>query len=237
MATKPLGYWQAIGHTSRTLLTGLRVTWQHLVRPQRQKPLGVAHADYFTQPGSLVTIRYPKEQIPVPEVGRYQLEMVTEDCIGCELCARICPVDCIDIQRVKAVEQIGTTSDGSKKLFYLPTFDIDHAKCCYCGLCTVVCPTECLTMTNTYDFSVTNVRDLNLAFGNLSPEEAAEKERELAEFEAMKARLKAEAAAKAAAEKAAQASNAATATPPPNPTSATSSTSATPPTPDTPPTP
>jgi NADH-quinone oxidoreductase subunit I len=96
----------------------------------------------------------PKQELPVPEVGRYQLDVEIDDCIVCDLCAKICPVNCIDIESIKSTEAIGETSDGSKKLLYAAKFDIDMAKCMYCGLCTIVCPTECIVMTNQYDKTV-----------------------------------------------------------------------------------
>jgi NADH-quinone oxidoreductase subunit I len=46
----------------------------------------------------------PKQELPVPEVGRYQLDVEMDDCIVCDLCAKICPVNCIDIESIKATE-------------------------------------------------------------------------------------------------------------------------------------
>ena len=98
-----------------------------------------------------------------------------DDCIVCDLCAKICPVDCIDIESIKATEAIGQTSDGTTKRLYAAKFDIDMAKCMYCGLCTIVCPTECIIMTNQYDKSVFEINQLVYEFSDMTPEEAAEK--------------------------------------------------------------
>eukprot|EP01137_Pigoraptor_chileana_P034217 Opistho-2@26422 len=98
-----------------------------------------------------------------------------DDCIVCDKCAKICPVDCIEIEPIKATGIAGYASDGSAIRLYAAKFDIDMAKCCFCGLCTTVCPTECLTMTQEYDFSVFDITKHNFAFGNLSPEQAQEK--------------------------------------------------------------
>jgi len=49
----------------------------------------------------------------------------------------------------------------------------------YCGLCTIVCPTECIVMTNQYDRSVFELKDLTYEFSDMTPEFAAEKRREL----------------------------------------------------------
>jgi NADH-quinone oxidoreductase subunit I len=172
----------------KSLLAGMLLGLKHLRKLfVRRKPVSIQNPAYFQQPSqALVTIQYPQEQIPVPNNGRYRLYMETEDCIGCDQCARICPVDCIDIVKIKATDVIGTTSDGSKKRFWLPVFDIDMAKCCYCGLCTVVCPTECLIMTKSYDFAETDRQSFIYHYGNLTPEQAAVKQAELAAFEAAK---------------------------------------------------
>ncbi|MEM9984173.1 MAG: 4Fe-4S binding protein, partial [Bacteroidota bacterium] len=116
------------------------------------------------------------------------LHMEAEDCIVCDKCARICPVDCIDIEGIRATESLGYTSDGSNKRLHLAQFDIDMAKCCYCGLCTTVCPTECLTMTKVYDYSEFDIRDFIYHYGILSPEEAEAKRQELEEQKRLKAK-------------------------------------------------
>ena len=146
--------------------------------------------NYFKNLEGTNTIQYPKQQLPVPEVGRYQLEVEIDDCIVCDLCAKICPVDCIDIESIKATEAYGQTSDGSPKRIYAAKFDIDMAKCMYCGLCTIVCPTECIIMTNQYDRTVFELKDLTYEFSDMTPEEATEKrallDKQIAERQAAK---------------------------------------------------
>jgi NADH-quinone oxidoreductase subunit I len=192
MSTQQPSFWDELVGAAQSLRQGFSLTWQHALRGgQRRAPMGIDQPGYFDQADGPVTIQYPQETIPTPSVGRYRLHLETEDCIGCDQCARICPVDCIDIQKIKAIDVIGTTSDGTKKRFWLPVFDIDLAKCCYCGLCTVVCPTECLTMTHIYDYSEYDRENFVYQFGNLSPEQAREKEAELAAFEEQKRAAKA----------------------------------------------
>lgn len=175
-------YFADIRRAAGTLWGGLRETYQHLKKGhQRRGAVGIERDDYFAQADEAVTVQYPAEQLPVPDVGRYRLHMEADDCIVCDKCARICPVDCIDITSIKATEDLGHTSDGSKKRLHLEQFDIDMAKCCYCGLCTTVCPTECLTMTKVYDFSEYDREHFIYHFGLLSPEEAEAKRAALAQ--------------------------------------------------------
>jgi NADH-quinone oxidoreductase subunit I len=166
-----------------TAITGLGLTVRHLFSSNaKRKVVPISDQNYFHQLEGTNTIQYPAQQLPVPEVGRYQLDVEIDDCIVCDLCAKICPVDCITIESIKTTEAagIGQTSDGTTKRLYAAQFDIDMAKCMYCGLCTIVCPTECIVMTNQYDRTVFELKDLNYEFADMSPEEAAEK-RELLE--------------------------------------------------------
>ena len=191
-------YFGNIREALSSLLTGLTLSARHLWQARRsRKPIGVADDHYFTLDTGIVTLQYPHEAIPVPDHGRYQLHNEIEDCIVCDKCAKICPVNCITIEPIRATEEIGKTSDGSSKRLYAATFDIDMGKCCFCGLCTTVCPTECLTMTHEYDFSEYDVADHNFAFATMSAEEAVEKRNEWDVFQ--QAKQKAAAAKKAAA--------------------------------------
>jgi NADH-quinone oxidoreductase subunit I len=170
---------------------GLTLTFKHLFASNaKRKVVPASDANYFKQLEGTNTIQYPHQQLAVPEVGRYQLDVEIDDCIVCDLCAKVCPVDCIDIEAIKATEAIGQTSDGTTKRLYAAKFDIDMAKCMYCGLCTIVCPTECIVMTNTYDRSVFELSDLTYKFSDMTAEDAAEKrillEQQLAERQAAK---------------------------------------------------
>jgi NADH-quinone oxidoreductase subunit I len=182
----------------KQVLSGIKTSWKglsltigHLFAARKgRNVIGIKDNNYFNQTSGTTTIQYPHQQLPVPEVGRYQLDVEMDDCIVCDLCAKICPVDCIEIESIKATEAIGQTSDGTTKRLYAAKFDIDMAKCMYCGLCTVVCPTECIVMTNQYDRSVQKMTDLIYEFSDMTPEQAHEKrvalEKQTAERQAAK---------------------------------------------------
>jgi len=176
-----------------TAWKGLTLTIGHFFAPNKKRQMQSVSVDnYFKKlEEGTNTIQYPAQQLPVPEVGRYQLDVEIDDCIVCDLCAKICPVDCITIDSIKATELIGNTSDGSPRRIYAAKFDIDMAKCMYCGLCTIVCPTECIVMTNQYDKTVFELKDLNYEFSDMSPELAAEKRELLEKQQAEKAAAKA----------------------------------------------
>ncbi|MEZ0542579.1 4Fe-4S dicluster domain-containing protein [Fibrella arboris] len=171
-----MSYFSDIRNGIRTTLKGLSLTARHLRHAtHRREAVGVADNAYFDLKDGLVTLQYPHEQLPIPDNGRYRLHNEIDDCIVCDKCAKVCPVDCITIDPIKATEEVGRASDGSPIRLYAAQFDIDMAKCCYCGLCTAVCPTECLTMEKKFDYSTFELGDLTYEFANLTPEQANEK--------------------------------------------------------------
>ncbi len=181
-------YWSALAESFKSLSGGLKLTLRHFVKSRKSQTVkSIASADYFSEREGIATIQYPHVQLPVPDVGRYKLHNEIDDCIVCDKCAVVCPVDCITIEPIKSPEVIGKTSDGTSKRIYAAKFDIDMAKCCFCGLCTTVCPTECLTMTNEYDFSVFDLKEHNFAFGEMTPAEIEEKKKSWDEHQKLKA--------------------------------------------------
>ena len=143
-------YFRTIRESVSTLVTGMGITWRHMVNIRK---------------GS-VTLQYPEERWPRPErnigfdqqdynIIRSRLHVDINDCIGCLKCERACPVDCIKIstERVTKGEDIpeikhtGVTSNETKKALLITRFDIDMTECCYCNLCTYPCPEECIFMT------------------------------------------------------------------------------------------
>lgn len=184
-------YFQHINEGIRTTVAGMKLTFRHLWAARtRRSNNNIRENDYFKEQTGMVTLQYPFETMPIPDNGRYRLHNEMDDCIVCDKCAKVCPVDCIDIEPIKATSEVGKASDGSPIRLYAAVFDIDMAKCCYCGLCTTVCPTECLTMTKTFDYSEFDVRDMNYHYANLSPEQAAEKKSLYEQFLKEKEELK-----------------------------------------------
>jgi NADH-quinone oxidoreductase subunit I len=202
---KPSTYVHTVINTVKTILTGMRLTFQRMFHPA-------------------ITLQYPLEKMDLPERSRMRLFMKYEDCIGCNQCANACPVDCIDIETIKANkdEDLGITSTGRPKKLWLLKFKIDMAKCCYCALCTYPCPTDCIYMTTEYEFSVYHRENLNYSFSPFTDESAAAKK---AEVQKRAAELKAEKAiadeaaeeAKAASEQPGAGESEQTETPPENP--------------------
>ncbi|PIP77612.1 MAG: NADPH-quinone oxidoreductase [Ignavibacteria bacterium CG22_combo_CG10-13_8_21_14_all_37_15] len=157
-----------------TVFIGMKITFLHLFTPS-------------------VTIQYPSVKVPMVDRARNRLFVNIDDCIGCDQCARACPVSCISIDTVKGLptDDLGKTSQGKKKALWVTKFDIDFAKCCYCQLCVFPCPTECIYMTDEYEFSQLERTGLLYKFSALSPEDVEQKKENFQKFEAEKAAAKA----------------------------------------------
>ena len=189
-------YWSDILVASKTLLGGLVITWRHFIdafKFTRRKEEGVEEENYFDKQNGIFTLQYPTESIPVPDNGRYRLDNEIEDCIVCDKCVKVCPVNCIEIDAIKSPTEIRKASDGSSIRLYAGKFEIDMAKCMYCGLCTTVCPTECLTMTKSYDYSEFDVSNLAYEFSDLTKDEADRKRQEYLDYMEEKKKKAAEA--------------------------------------------
>lgn len=187
MKIKQSKYWGNVAIATMTLYKGLRRTAHHIAKASHQRePIGVSQSNYFELQEGLATLQYPNESLPVPDNGRYRLHNEIDDCIVCDKCAKVCPVDCIDIEPIRAVEELGKTSDGTPKRIHAAKFDIDMGKCCFCGLCTTVCPTECLTMTKVYEFSEFDVKDHNYVFATMTPMEIVQKREALEAYNLQK---------------------------------------------------
>jgi NADH-quinone oxidoreductase subunit I len=186
-------YFGDISRSLSTAMKGLAIVLRHLARRK-------------------VTRRYPepKNEYILPERARNRLYVNMDDCIGCDKCARACPVDCIHIDTVKSVpgEDLGiTTRNAKKKSLWVTKFDIDMAQCCYCSLCIWPCPTECIVMTEVFEFSEEKRENLLYHFATMDADEAHQHEENWKHWEveanAQRAKQAAERAAKVAEQSAA----------------------------------
>lgn len=171
-------YFKNIYQTLSSIMAGMKITFSHI--PQKS-----------------VTIQYPEQRLQLPERERNRIIVNMDDCIGCDQCAKACPVSCIDIETFKAVPgdvvgKTGVTSNGKKKALFVPKFTIDFAKCCFCQLCVFPCPTDCIYMTDVFEYSVFNRDGLIYEFTDMTPEMTIEKKKKLAEYQAEQERKKAE---------------------------------------------
>jgi NADH-quinone oxidoreductase subunit I len=104
-----------------------------------------------------VTVEYPEEKRvkPVRIHGRHVLnryEDGMEKCIGCELCAGVCPARCIYVRGADNPPD-NPVSPGER---YGYVYEINYLRCIHCDLCVEACPTEAITESKMFEFSFTN---------------------------------------------------------------------------------
>ncbi len=86
-------------------------------------------------------------------LNRYEDGM--EKCIGCELCAGVCPARCIYVRGADNPPD-APVSPGERYGF---VYEINYLRCIHCDLCVEACPTEAITESKLFEFSFTNRRD------------------------------------------------------------------------------
>ncbi len=110
------------------------------------KGLALTLSRLFTKP---VTRRYPKVKRPAQPGFRGLHALVrnpaTGDakCVGCGLCAAICPSRCIYIY----------TSEGAEHQKVVDRYEIEVLRCVYCALCVEACPFGAVVLTPHYEYA------------------------------------------------------------------------------------
>ncbi len=101
-----------------------------------------------------VTIRYPevKKQRSSRFRGLHYLtkwEDGLERCVGCELCAIVCPSQAIYVKPASN-DPLDPHSHGER---YACDFQINMMRCIYCGYCEEACPTGAIVLSNEFELS------------------------------------------------------------------------------------
>jgi NADH-quinone oxidoreductase subunit I len=99
----------------------------------------------------IFTVQYPQERRPLPERTRNLPFLVSDAetealrCTACGMCARVCPVQCIWIER--AVDP-----ETNRPLRFPEAYHLDVSLCMGCGYCADFCPFDAIKMD--HDFEV-----------------------------------------------------------------------------------
>lgn len=73
-----------------------------------------------------------------------------ERCVACNLCATVCPVSCISLQK----------ASSKKNRWYPKFFRINFSRCIFCGLCEEACPTFAIQLIPEFELGEFKRQDL-----------------------------------------------------------------------------
>ncbi len=153
------------------MLKGLAVTMRHFIESftYDRKPWEWFTVDRYDQKWlekhqaidgkGMFTIQYPEQQRKIPENFRFLPMLVYEEspeemrCTACGICARVCPPQCIWIQRA--------TDDRGRPKAKPASFWIDATICMSCGFCAEFCPFDAIKMNQNHEM-VTEDRDRDM---------------------------------------------------------------------------
>jgi len=140
------------------MLKGLGVTFRHFMNTYLEDIRWLARGKrrYYTEEGienrkstdasGIFTVQYPEEKLPVPEEFRFIPFLIYEvneegekqdRCTSCGICAKVCPPQCIWIERTNNPETGRPIPEPAE--FYI---DVDI--CMNCGLCAEFCPFDAI---------------------------------------------------------------------------------------------
>lgn len=105
-----------------------------------------------------LTMQYPDKEKWIPYPRHRGHPYLTKDndgeikCVACELCANICPSECITVIPYEDAQ-------GKR---HPKVFDLDSRRCMYCGLCEDACPVRAIALGSHYEYSCYDSKDMIL---------------------------------------------------------------------------
>lgn len=160
---------------------------------------GIACRSSAEQRG-IFSVQYPEEKLPVPEEFRFIPFLIYDEaadgtrnirCTACGICSKVCPPQCIWIERK-------TDPESGKPISQPAQYVIDIDLCMNCGFCAEFCPFDAIRMDHDYELANTSREENNIwnlqrllkpasYYAEIRPKNFAQEEAERTEKAAAKA--------------------------------------------------
>lgn len=101
------------------------------------------------------TVKYPFEKLELPPDHRCKLAIGADRCIGCMLCVRDCPTNCLAVTKV-------FDSPNAKERKYKIKWEMD--RCIFCAQCVEVCPTDAILLSKDFELAQTEKEQLTFEY-------------------------------------------------------------------------
>lgn len=130
------------------IVKGLVLTMRHILFNVR--------ASFRPGPHTIPTTwQYPEDRREISPIFRGAHMLLLDDkgrekCVGCGMCAKACPANCLTVKRGKVEE--GQEDRYSGKTF-CSEFHIDFLRCIFCGFCEEACPRNALALGPGYELA------------------------------------------------------------------------------------
>lgn len=100
-------------------------------------------------------MRYPEQKRTPHERFRGVQQLLKDEngrlkCVACNLCATVCPAQCIHVE----------ADEDEEHRKYPKVFEIDLGRCIFCGMCEQACPKEAIRMTEKFELAVYDKNDM-----------------------------------------------------------------------------
>ena len=111
--------------------------------------------------GKRVTVLYPYGTLEIDESYRGEISIDIDRCIGCGACARACPTNALEVERLEG---------GGVSIRH------DYGRCANCGQCELSCPRGAIRLRPSFHRAVTSLDQLHREWRRDGPPQREDKD-------------------------------------------------------------